>query len=495
GACWVRQPRLRPERSARLFPHVGRLLEGPPRSKRGYDRRASRPWCPGPVAVPACPHVHAHVPTPAALRAPWGGPGRPQGREQDVGRIMQAVGECLEALPVWQRRQVLRVGVSGQMHGVMFWKSGQAGAWTEKGVLEPRDVSRLITWQDGRCSPDFLASLPPPQSHLSVATGFGTASIFWLLRHSPEFLESYSAAGTIQDYLVAALCGLQRPLMSEHNAASWGYFDVESRSWNSCVLEEAGFPTRLLPDVAEAGAVAGRTSHEWFGIPAGAQVGVALGDLQCSVFSCMARRTDAVLNISTSVQLAASMPPGFKPAAHPDPAAPVAYFPYFGGTYLGVAASLNGGNVLATFVATLARWMAELGSEALETLIYSQMIRAALAQADTELTISPTLLGERHLPGELASVSGISPARLSLGHVTRALCRGIVENVHAMLPGRRLAEWGVERLVGSGSALARNEVLRQEVERAFPLPVCYGRDVDAASGAALVMLREGPGEE
>lgn len=68
-----------------------------------------------------------------------------------------------------------------------------------------------------------------------------------------------------------------------------------------------------------------------------------------------------VLNISTSVQLAASMPSGFQPAQTPDPAAPVAYFPYFDRTYLGVAASLNGGNVLGTFVHMLVQWMEDLG--------------------------------------------------------------------------------------------------------------------------------------
>ena len=55
------------------------------------------------------------------------------------------------------------------------------------------------------------------------------------------------------------------------------------------------------------------------------------------------------------------MPPGFQPAQAPDPAAPVAYFPYFDRTYLAVAASLNGGNVLATFVHMLVQWMADLG--------------------------------------------------------------------------------------------------------------------------------------
>ena len=55
------------------------------------------------------------------------------------------------------------------------------------------------------------------------------------------------------------------------------------------------------------------------------------------------------------------MPSGFQPPQTPDPAAPVAYFPYFDRTYLAVAASLNGGNVLATFVHMLVQWMADLG--------------------------------------------------------------------------------------------------------------------------------------
>lgn len=58
--------------------------------------------------------------------------------------------------------------------------------WTERGatpVFEPRAVSHLITWQDGRCSSRFLASLPLPESHLHVATGFGCATIFWILKN------------------------------------------------------------------------------------------------------------------------------------------------------------------------------------------------------------------------------------------------------------------------------------------------------------------------
>ncbi|XP_020031998.2 sedoheptulokinase [Castor canadensis] len=415
----------------------------------------------------------------------------PQGREQDVSKIIQALNECLAALPQDQLRKVRTIGVSGQMHGVVFWKTCQGCEWMDRGaapVFEPRDVSHLVTWQDGRCSSGFLASLPQPVSHLSVATGFGCATIFWLLKNSPEFLKSYDAAGTIQDYVVAMLCGLERPLMSDQNAASWGYFNTQNQTWNLEILKVSGFPVHLLPDIAEPGSVAGITSHGWFEIPKGAQVGVAMGDLQASVYSCMGQKTDAVLNISTSVQLAASMPMGFQPAQTPDPAAPVAYFPYFKKTYLGVAASLNGGNVLATFVHMLVQWMADLGLEVEESTVYSRMIQAAAQQRDTCLTITPTVLGERHLPDQLASVTRISSSDLSLGHVTRALCRGIIQNLHSMLPFQQLKEWGVERVMGSGSALSKNEVLKQEVQRAFPLPVSFGQDVDAAVGAALVML-------
>ncbi|KAM6174387.1 sedoheptulokinase [Erethizon dorsatum] len=416
----------------------------------------------------------------------------PQGQEQDVSRIIGALNECLAALPRQQLQKVGAIGVSGQMHGIVLWKTGQGCEWMEEGaapLFEARVVSHLVTWQDGRCSSEFLASLPQPSSHLSVATGFGCATIFWLLKNSPELLQSYSAAGTIQDYVVAMLCGLQRPLMSDQNAASWGYFNTQSQSWNLEILKSSGFPVHLLPDIAQPGSAAGRTSHIWFEIPKGTPVGVALGDLQASVYSCMGQKTDAVLNISTSVQLAASMPSGFQPAQTPDPAAPVAYFPYFDRTYLGVAASLNGGNVLATFVHMLVQWMADLGLEVEESTVYSRMIQAAVQQRDTCLTITPTVLGERHLPDQLASVTRISSSDLSLGHVTRALCRGIVQNLHSMLPFQQLKEWGVERVMGSGSALSRNEVLKQEVQRAFPLPVSFGQDVDAAVGAALIMLR------
>ncbi|EOA98691.1 Sedoheptulokinase, partial [Anas platyrhynchos] len=415
----------------------------------------------------------------------------PQGMEQNVQRIITALNECLAALPQQQLQRVSHIGISGQMHGIVFWKRDQGCRWTECGTsptFEPEEVSHLVTWQDGRCSPAFLASLPPPQSHISLATGFGCATVYWYLKNSPDFLKCYDAAGTIHDYVVAMLCDLKKPLMSIQNAASWGYFNAKTKSWNTDVLKKSGFPLHLLPEVGDPGSIAGRTICAWHGIPKGTEVGIALGDFQCSVYSCLTERTDAVLNISTSAQLTILMPPGFQPPETPDPSSAVTYFPYFNGDYLAVAASLNGGNVLATFVDMVSQWMEELGLQVQDSAIYAKIIKAALAQDDSKLSIRPTIFGERHVPEQLGSVTSIAVSELSLGHVTRALCRGVVENLCSMLPVQRLMETGVSRILGSGSALARNEVLRQEVERIFPFPVVYGKDVDAAVGAAMVMF-------
>lgn len=119
--------------------------------------------------------------------------------------------------------------------------------------------------------------------------------------------------------------------------------------------------------------------------------------------------------------------------------------------------------------------------------VYEKLIGCALNQDTSNLRVRPTILGERHEPTCLAQVSNISSTNLSLGHVTRALCCGILDNLATMMPADLLQQAGVTRIVASGSAIARNQVLRQEVERTFPLPVVYGLNADSAVGVAMVL--------
>ena len=46
-----------------------------------------------------------------------------QAKEQDTGQIIRTLNECIAFLPSDKRQNVIGIGVSGQMHGVLFWKA------------------------------------------------------------------------------------------------------------------------------------------------------------------------------------------------------------------------------------------------------------------------------------------------------------------------------------------------------------------------------------
>ncbi|XP_043274267.1 sedoheptulokinase-like [Venturia canescens] len=415
-----------------------------------------------------------------------------EGNKQDVPKILSAVHNCVSRLPKDLLHQVDSIGICGQMHGVTLWKnlidSASKEDATFKLEVEKENVSNLYTWQDGRCDMNFLKTLPPSNSHLPVHTGYGCATLFWFARNRADKLEKYERCGTVQDLVVKLLCGNDHVIMSTQNAASWGYFMPEEARWETDTLTDAGFPVHLLPDVIlEPGKVAGKLVKAWFGIPAGVTVGVALGDLQCSVYALLKGPSEAALNISTSAQLAyvdSTFRPGEQSAS-----SGIEFFPYFDGKYLAVAASLNGGNNLATFVKTLQQWTMELGFSVPQSKVWDRLI--TLGQEDrvsNGMEIQPYLLGERYAPDATASATGITLDTLQLGHVFRALCSGIIKNLHNMMPQEILKERGIERIVGNGSGLVRNPVLQKEVSHWFKLPLELGQSGDAALGAAVASI-------
>uniref|UniRef100_A0A8C7LT41 Uncharacterized protein n=1 Tax=Oncorhynchus mykiss TaxID=8022 RepID=A0A8C7LT41_ONCMY len=332
---------------------------------------------------------------------------------------------CITSLPRDKLQNVCRIGVSGEMHAVIFWKA-------------QKDTSQLITRQDGCCNCNFLCTLPNPDSHVIIATGFDCDTIFWYMRHIPAmgFLSDFTVTGTINEYMVSMLCGSEScAMMTGQYAASWTVCVCACSNLNDAGFPvhlppcDAGFPVHLLPECVPSGCMVVQTCSEWHGVHANTPVGAALGDIQCSVYSS-GFVTFAFVNISTSAQLTNAMPLDFTPPNIADPTSSISYFRYFDGSYLAVTASLNGGNVVAILVAMLSGWMNELG-----TLIYKHshtvtdlLIRCALRVDSSDLRVSLTIRGERHDP-------------LSL-----AVCR----------------------------------------QRVFSLPVEYGQDVDSAVGVIMV---------
>lgn len=346
------------------------------------------------------------------------------------------------------------------------------------------NMSALYTWQDTRCKPEFLDSLPKPDSHIKCYSGYGCATLLWMLKHKPDKLKNFSYSATVQDFVVAMLCELETPITCDQNAASWGYFNTEKNEWNTDILKSIDFPVNLLPKVIKSGQTAGKLKTSWNGIPEGTPVGAAMGDLQCSILATLENDQDAVLNISTSAQLAIVVNKISNLGC-----STVEHLPYFNNTYLVVAASLNGGNVLATFVKMLQQWMLEFGFPIPQSKVWEKLIALGLeAPTTSTMKISPHLLGERHLPTAKAAVENIDLSNIQLGHVFRSLCDSLIENLHFMMPKEILRKANIKRIVGNGSGLSRNAVLQRAVEHYYSLPLEFTSGGDAAKGAAIAVL-------
>ena len=120
--------------------------------------------------------------------------------------------------------------------------------------------------------------------------------------------------------------------------------------------------------------------------------------------------------------------------------------------------------------------------------VWEKVISLGLEESSvSELRISPTCLGERHAPNVTASVTNINIGNLDMGKVFRALCNGLVVNLHSMMPRDVLQKANITRIVGNGSGLSRNKVLQNEVLSLYKLPLVFTTGGDAAKGAAMAM--------
>ena len=161
--------------------------------------------------------------------------------EQDANLIVLTLERTLSEFSKEALSRVKKIGICGQMHGCMLMQAGHSSCFLwpdsdvtcENGNKRIQKTSSLVTWEDRRCTKEFLASLPASKKCLPVSTGFGCASLFWFAKNDPDVLKKFDKAGTVQDFLVAMLCGLDNPVMSPHNATSWGYFDVDTNMWET----------------------------------------------------------------------------------------------------------------------------------------------------------------------------------------------------------------------------------------------------------------------
>ena len=195
---------------------------------------------------------------------------RPDWTEQDpelwVEGARQAVaGALAKAPPV----QILCIGLSGQMHGLVPLDASQQ-------VLRP-----AILWNDQRnqaeCDDIVVAAggldglLAATNNRMLV--GYTGGKILWMQRHEPELFARMRSMLNPKDYLRLRLTGVIATEVSD--ASGTGLFDVRSRQWAMGLIEKIGIDPAILPPVFESQVISGRVSAAGaalFGLPEGLPV-------------------------------------------------------------------------------------------------------------------------------------------------------------------------------------------------------------------------------
>ena len=169
--------------------------------------------------------------------------------------------------------QVKGIGVTGQMHGILYVNA--------KGDA----VSPLYTWQDERgnqpiekvedqCEGLTAAGAASQKTGYPLASGFGGITHYYHVIHGLVPEEAVCIC-TIADYVGMKLSGRNKPLLHPSMAASLGLYNLKEKCFDREAMKKLGLNPSFFPEISLGEGWIGTTEE---GIP----VSVALGDNQAS---------------------------------------------------------------------------------------------------------------------------------------------------------------------------------------------------------------------
>jgi len=408
-------------------------------------------------------------------------PGVPSGRhEQDPVRITENCHRLLKEVAAEAADpDVLGIGFSGQMHGVLL-VDGDHGPLTN-----------LITWRDQRtvesqgagsldAALTCLDADAPARAGCRLNAGYGGATLHWLAAN--DRLPEGARALTIADYVAASLTGVAST--EPTHAASWGILDVALGQWDPASVERLSIPASTLPEICPSGTEIGRILPELaaeLSLPGGVRVCAPVGDNQASVIGAAGLGSGAaVVNLGTGGQV--SVPCReykFIPELETRP------MPL--GGYILVGASLCGGWAYAylnRFFRDVVKQVA--GLDLPEDDLYARMNDLATSASDGSegLTADTRFSGTRGAPDIRGGIAGIDRENLTAANLTRAVVEGMVRELADL--GRQAGLEHLSHIIASGNAARKNPLVLQVIEKAFGLRCSLGpAGEEAALGAAF----------
>ncbi len=166
--------------------------------------------------------------------------------------------------------EVLAIGFSGQMHGLVCLDSGGA-------VIRP-----AILWNDQRSAPQCAAlESGTGRARLLRLTGnralpgFTAPKLLWMRENEPASYARIRRICLPKDFVRDRLVGGHRSDVAD--ASGTLFLDVGERRWSSELLAELGIPETWLPELAESSDAVGMLDGVPVAAGAGDQAAAAVG--------------------------------------------------------------------------------------------------------------------------------------------------------------------------------------------------------------------------
>lgn len=391
-------------------------------------------------------------------------------RIQDVEKIIKNASLLLDRL-MKKCPDASQIGLTGQMHGILYLN------------CQGKCVSPLYTWQDAR------AMLPEPQTGLTlveeverccgkkVPSGYGFMTHLYNLRHGliPEDAVTFC---TIMDYFGMILTQRKKPLIHAGNAASFGFFHIETTCFETELLSGLGIPKDFLPEVCAEIQPLG-TFHDL-------TVTTAIGDNQASFLGSAGTDDHTLLiNMGTGGQISILSDLCFSSRE-------IEARPFFHGKYLLAGASLCGGKSYALVENFFRQFaMAAYGDDRPQYEILERLARLGKEQAahapNDRLSFRTTFDGTRadpSLSGEITHLTSenFTPAAFVYGAL-EGMIRELYEMFHIIQNGTGVRP---QKLIGSGNGIRKNPVLCEIIRETFGIELVLATcQEEAATGAAI----------
>ena len=341
---------------------------------------------------------------------------------QDPEKILDTAFSILNEL---YSEEVLSIGVTGQMHGIVYLDT------------QGNSLSPLYTWQDRRGELPFKNTTYA--SHLNSFVGYGYVTHFYN-KENGLVPENAVVFCTIHDYVAMKFAGEKAPIVHSSDAASFGQYDLQA---NCFTIED-----KMLPNVTAEFKILGKYK--------GAKVSVAIGDNQASFMGSVCGDGSVLVNAGTGSQISVATDKICTTKG-------IETRPYVEGKYLLVGCSLCGGKSFAVLEQFL-REVAELVTGEKQNKVYDQMLKAIEDKTKGSLIVDTRFMGTRINPDVRGSISGITPENLNPAEIIYGTIEGMTTELYDMFAGLDIS---CESLIGSGNGIRKTPAFAKSLSKRF----------------------------